>query len=338
MKNKPVLIVLLVAILASLGVFYTLEAPKLGNPTAEKKIDERSIEMLFVGDIMFDRGVRTSVVKNLGGDYNKLYENAGYLKEADIAFGNLEGPVATSGLKIGSRFSFRMDPAGLTAMKNAGFDIVSFSNNHVGDYTIEAFKETMSLLDKEGILYAGAGANYVDTWTPRIISVRGVRVGFLAATDVGPDWMKATEESPGILIAKDKDLPGMIANADSKVDVLVVSFHFGDEYSPANSRQEELAKLAIDFGADIVVGHHPHVMQKFEYYNGKPIFYSLGNYIFDQYFSPTTMHGMIGKVSYNPKSKQYSMSAMISPQNDFYVPMEPFPFEEKFLITKRFTP
>ncbi|MBY0329015.1 CapA family protein, partial [Patescibacteria group bacterium] len=214
--------------------------------------DTTPVTLVFVGDIMLDRGVKRKVMNTMQGDYNALFANTAYLARADIAFANLEGPVANSGRNVGSKFSFRMDPVVLSAIKNAGIDVVSFANNHVGDYTKEAFDETLEHLASTQIVATGAGKNYQEVSTPDIITVRGVRVGYLAVTDVGPNWLAASEKSSGILFASDPELPKIIASADSVVDVLVVSFHWGDEYSPFNDRQELLAHSAIDNGADVV--------------------------------------------------------------------------------------
>ncbi len=314
-------------------------APIIELPTILKKETPEPVSILFVGDIMFDRGVRASIDKNFAGDYNALFAQASYLRDADITFANLEGPVAEETTRrTGSRMQFRMDPKGILALKDAGFDVVSFANNHIGDYQTEAFLETLTHLNDNGVLYAGAGKDVEEASTPRIIEVRGMKIGFLGAADIGPEWMKAGEGKPGIILGNDPNLAKYIANAKSKVDILVMSFHWGNEYSLVIPRQEELAHMAIDAGADIVVGHHPHVMQKFEYYNNKPIFYSLGNFIFDQYFSEHTMRGMIGKVSIDPSTHDIIASALVSPISKLFIPQEPIPFDESLLLTKRFNP
>jgi len=247
----------------------------------------------FVGDIMLDRSVRIRVNKNLSGDYNKLFEHAAFLKTPDITFANLEGPVSDKGRDVGSIYSFRHDPAIIPAMKNAGIDIVSFANNHVGDWSEFAFKDSIERLRAEGMLICGAGMTQTEAETPTIIEESGIRIGFLCFSDVGPNWLQASGEAPGILIASDPHFEDIVRNAAQDVSALVVSFHFGDEYEPVhNIRQEALATRAVDAGADLIVGHHPHVVQDIDHYNGAPILYSLGNFIFDQYFSPETMRGL----------------------------------------------
>lgn len=265
-------------------------------------VEIKNTSIYFVGDIMLTRGVKSSVIKNFAGDYSKLFENVKELKEADILFGNLEGAVSDVGNNVGSKYSFRMDPIVLPVLKDAGFDIVSFANNHVGDWNITAFSDTLSRLDENGILKTGAGINKTEAENPTIIEKNGIKFGFLGFSDVGPNWLSSTDDKPGILLAGDHNIETIIKNAKTKVDVLIVSFHFGDEYKLVhNSRQETLAHLAIDSGADLIIGHHPHVMQDIEIYNSKTIVYSLGNFIFDQHFSVETMRGMLFRATYKGK-------------------------------------
>lgn len=260
---------------------------------------EREVTLGFVGDMMFDRGVKTSVIKNFGGDFSKVLAEAGMLSKPDIMFGNLEGPISDKGRNVGSKYSFRFDPVITSVMKDAGFDIVSFANNHVGDWTEEAFRDTMGRLEEEGILFTGAGQNIEEAKRPVIIERGGIQIGFIGMSDVGPEWMKASAEKPGILLANDPDLIQIIKDAKASSDFLVVSVHWGDEYKPHNARQEMLAHKMIDNGADIVVGHHPHVAQDVEEYKDGLILYSLGNFVFDQYFSAETMQGMFAEVTIN---------------------------------------
>ncbi len=325
-------------LLALVPQYLARESVLVDTSSLEEKVAE-PITLLFVGDIMLDRGIRSTIEKHFGGDYGALFENTGYIKDADIAFANLEGPVAEESTKrLASRMLFRMDPDAMPALKNAGLDIVSFANNHVGDYQRKAFLETLEHLKTNDILYAGAGHNITEARTPAIIEVQGVRVGYLAVADIGPEWMNATEKDAGIILGNDPELSRIITDAKALVDVLVVSFHWGNEYSAVSARQEELAHRAIDAGADIVVGHHPHVMQKFEYYKNKPVFYSLGNFIFDQYFSEHTMRGMAGKVTIDPQTLVLEMSAEVSPLSKQYIPQPIVPFDVSMLITKSFTP
>ena len=251
------------------------------------------ITMQFLGDIMLDRGVRNSVNKNFAGDYSALFEKMDVLKEADIVFANLEGTASDKGKSIGNLYSFRMDPSVVPALKGAGISILSVANNHVGDWGLPAYIDTLARLKENEILYTGGGT-LLEAEQPTIIEKYGMRIGFLGFSDVGPNYMKAEEDKVGILLASNPKFEQIIKNASTQVDYLVVSFHFGDEYKKIhNKRQEEIAHRAIDSGAKIIIGHHPHVSQDTEVYKNGFIAYSLGNFIFDQKFSAETMQGMM---------------------------------------------
>jgi len=288
--------------------------PQNNAPAIENKITT----ILFVGDIMLTRGVGNSVNKNFGADFNRLFENLPELKDADILFGNLEGDVSDEGNNVGSKYSFRMEPKVLPALKDAGFDILNFANNHSGDWNVKAFEDTLKGLNDSGISTIGADFNREEATTPAIIEKNGIKFGFLGFSDVGPNWLKVGENSSGILLAGDESLDEIIKNAKTKCDVLIVSFHFGEEYKLIhNARQETLAKMAIDNGADMIIGHHPHVMEDIEEYKGKPIVYSLGNFIFDQYFSEDTMKGMLFSATFNGKDLESTDKKIIKLSRKF---------------------
>ncbi|MEI6316804.1 MAG: CapA family protein [bacterium] len=247
----------------------------------------------FAGDIMLDRGVRVSVNKNFSGVYSRLFANAQFLAQPDITFANLEGPVSDTGTNKHNLYSFRMDPKVIPALKSAGVDVVSFANNHIEDWRAPAFNDTLKRLSDAGILACGAGLTKSDVIKPAIIQQNGYKVGFICFSDVGPNAFAATATSSGILLASDPDFDSIIKNAKSQVDDLVVSFHSGIEYQTVhNARQEEIFKRAVDDGADLVVGAHPHVAEDIQTYKGITMMYSLGNFIFDQSFSKNTMQGL----------------------------------------------
>ena len=262
--------------------------------------DQNSVTLAFGGDVMLDRGVRNSVNKNFNGDYSQLFQNLDILRNADISFVNLEGPSSDVGVDKHNLYSFRMDPSVIPALRGAGISIVSLANNHMGDWGRDAFTDTMDTLKENEILFTGAGTNEVEAETPTIIEKYGMKIGYLAFSDVGPTVMSASDERPGILLANNPRFNEIIQNASRSVDVLIVSFHFGDEYKTKhNERQQYLAHKAIDAGAKIIIGSHPHVAEDTEIYKNGYIAYSLGNLIFDQYFSENTMQGLLLEVKYN---------------------------------------
>ncbi len=293
------------------------------KPIGEIKPDY--LVLTFAGDVMFDRGVKGNVNKNFEGDFEKLFDNINgennnesIFNKDDISFLNLEGPVSDVGHNVGSIYSFRMNPVVISVLKNLGIDIVSFANNHVGDYTTLAFKDTLERLKDGGILYTGAGDDYNQVINPTIIEKNNIKTCFLGFSDVGPNWIKATNTTPGILLASDPNFSKIISDAKLNCDVLIVSFHWGDEYKPHNIRQEKLAHLAIDSGADIIVGHHPHVVQDVEIYKDKPIMYSLGNFMFDQYFSKETMQGLVVQMKVYKDGSSKDIVSYTSSQNKFF--------------------
>ncbi|MFA5936851.1 MAG: CapA family protein [Candidatus Paceibacterota bacterium] len=265
--------------------------------------DQDFVTLLFGGDIMLDRGVKSSVNKNFNGDYSKLFEKLdlfNLLKTADITFANLEGPASDIGKDMRNLYSFRMSPSTLPALKGAGLSIVSVANNHVGDWTRDAYSDTLVNLKENEILYTGGGANTEEAENPTIIEKYGIKIGFLGFSDVGPNWMGVNTNKAGLLLANNPRLSEIINNASKKVDYLIVTFHFGDEYQTKhNMRQEHLAHSAIDAGAKIIIGTHPHVVQDTEVYKNGFIAYSLGNFIFDQGFSVNTMQGMLLELKLN---------------------------------------
>lgn len=321
-------LVIMVVILAVVAVFVktnygqnvitnlgTKTSDTIITPIKELAVEPKPVKMVFVGDIMFDRGVESSVEKNYNGDFSKLFENTSLINDADIAFVNLEGPVTDKGNNVGSKYSFQMNPAVLPVIKNAGFDIVSFANNHVGDWNVDGFKDTLKRLNDISIPYAGAGNNKSEASKVTIIEKNGVKIGFLGFSDVGPNWIAAKDSNPGILLASDPNRLEIIKTAKSQVNFLVVSYHWGDEYKPFNTRQKTLAESSVDAGADLIIGHHPHVIQDYAEYKGKLIFYSLGNFMFDQSFSPETMRGLIAGITINPDGTYNNVDLKVSEQD-----------------------
>jgi poly-gamma-glutamate synthesis protein (capsule biosynthesis protein) len=293
------------------NIYYGGEQDASTNWVAEKinlpdVFDPGFVTLTFGGDIMLDRGVQNSVIKNFDNDYSKLFEKKDLkdiLEKSDIVFANLEGTASDKGEDMHNLYSFQMDPSVIPVMAGAGIDILSVANNHVGDYGRASYVDTLARLKENEILYTGGGNNASEAETPTIIEKYGMKIGFLGFSDVGPEWMKAEEDKPGLLLANNPRFSEIIENASKQVDFLVVSFHFGDEYKDKhNQRQETLAHKAVDAGAKLVIGSHPHVIEDTEIYSKKDctqssctslIAYSLGNFIFDQSFSEKTMQGML---------------------------------------------
>jgi len=272
-----------------------------------KLTEGKKTSLILVGDIMLDRGVEYMIKKEGGGDFKfpflKIVRD---LKKGDILFGNLEGPISDKGVKVGSIYSFRVEPEAIEGLNYAGFDVLSVANNHIFDYGKEALEDTFKRLKEVGIDYVGGGFNEKEAYSPIIkelnssINSPQTKIGFLAYTNLGSPYWVATDKSSGIAWINWKDLEKIrkdIKKIKSQVNILIVSLHSGEEYSSQPTQfQIEFSKAVIDAGADLVVGHHPHIIQPIEKYKQGWIVYSLGNFVFDQSFSKETIKGQMIKV------------------------------------------
>lgn len=252
------------------------------------------VELAAVGDIMLARLVGDRIAQK-GVRYP--FEGEGIqplLSSADIAFGNLECPISTRGKRQDKGIEFRADPAVVEGLTYAGFDILSLANNHTGDYADEALLDTLTYLEDAGILTVGAGSTITSAQQLRVIEVHGLRLGFLAYNEIPPRWFAAKGNDPGSAFADIETLRAAVAQARERADVVIVSYHWGAEYTPyPTPHQRAIAKVLAEAGADLVIGHHPHVVQGVGYYPGSFVAFSLGNFIFDQEFSEETQEGLI---------------------------------------------
>lgn len=274
------------------------------NPKTETLITPKETYRLgFVGDIMLDRSVR-QVVNRENITYKSLFtEVEKKLQSYDMLFGNLEGPISATGTNQGSVYSFRMDPIVGSTLKELGFDVISIANNHSFDWGVYAFKETLEILTKNNIVYIGGGKNEKEAYTPYIKTLPdGTTIAMLGLSQFGSGYMRAKEKSAGIAIIDKDFITAAVEILSTQYDIVVVSMHFGEEYEPLpNKYQKTIAEAIIDAGGDVVVGHHPHVLQPLETYKNGYIAYSMGNFIFDQNFSNETMTGGILVVSIKNK-------------------------------------
>ncbi len=265
---------------------------KINAEVSPAKEPEKVIDIKAVGDIMLGRNVQVK----LNYDYPLAFEQVkDILNDADITFGNLECTLSDRGEKlIGKGAWLRAQPQAVDALKYAGIDIVSIANNHILDYNSPALKQTISILDENNIKHVGAGDNITEARKPVILEQNGIKIGFLAYSDLyqygykvdgqtGYRTLEATDKQSGIAPLKEDIIISDIATLRPEVDLLFVSLHWGVEESfNIPLKQRELGHNIIDAGADMILGHHPHQLQGTEIYNGKPIIYSMGNFIFDQ--------------------------------------------------------
>ncbi|MFQ5880117.1 MAG: CapA family protein [Dehalococcoidia bacterium] len=259
-------------------------APPEATPTPSPSV----VTLAAVGDVMLGRGVG-DLARDQGRRY-PLAEVAGVLGRADIAFANLEAPLTDVGRPQVKDFVFRADPASADALAWSGIDVVSLANNHAMDYGGQGLLATIDALDEAGIDHVGAGADGGDAYRPLVVTVRGLRIAFLAYVNVPDDSVSgfstrgvaAGPSAPGVAWGTAQTIGRDVERARVMADLVVVSLHSGYEYQEMpNDLQVELAHAAVDAGAHLVLGHHPHVLQGLESYGDGLIAYSLGNFVFD---------------------------------------------------------
>lgn len=276
----------------------------LTTPIAEPTPQSTTWSLVSLGDIMLSRHVEKKMLAQ-----PTLFEYP-YLKmkdhlSADIVFGNLETPLVDGPPVPAGKMVFRADTRNASALKKYGFNVLSLANNHALDAGQKGLTNTIELLEQTGIYFCGAGRDQQEAYAHKTISIGKFKVAFLAYNDndVVPPYTEAGvnasgQPRPGTAFMQGADLVQAIALARQESDFVIISMHSGHEYKALpNNRQVAFAREAIDLGADLVIGHHPHVVQTAEVYKDKYIFYSLGNFIFDQMFSNETRRGLLLKIN-----------------------------------------
>ena len=248
-----------------------------------------------VGDIMLARGVGRAIERH-GDLFHPFNGMRAQFAAVDFNFGNLESPIAGEDLEPRRWMVFNTKLAHISGLSEFNFKIVNLANNHALDQGINGLENTWNVLDQRGIRHIGTGPHLDSAWQAKTVVANGIRFGFIGASFTSLNNRGRTRND---YVARIDDLGRLersIQNALSTNDFLVVTMHAGREYTrKPNPRQIDFARRAIDAGADMVIGAHPHWIQTIETYKGKPIFYSLGNFIFDQR-KPGTNEGLMLKI------------------------------------------
>lgn len=317
MKKVFTIIISLILIFgAALGIARRTNAPGIDNLIKQQQVTDGSLEsyyntglelqssedyttatFLAVGDIMLSRTVAKKMESNKN-PFLPFQDMSSLLKTTDFNFGNLESPSSGSNQYMyESQFQFNTPPAYAVGLREYNFKLLNLANNHANDQGIKGLDYTRTLLDSLEIKHIGTGTSLEEAWQGQIITVKGIRIGFIGATY----GLSAGSLAKGQYVARIQDVASLknsIENLKQEVDFIVVTMHAGEEYTrPATKAQINFAHTAIDSGADIVIGAHPHWIQEIEDYHGKKIFYSLGNFIFDQGFSQDTKEGLTLKIT-----------------------------------------
>jgi poly-gamma-glutamate capsule biosynthesis protein CapA/YwtB (metallophosphatase superfamily) len=312
---KKFIAILLILIVIFSNISNAVEVDDEVNNKVEVEVDvnvqdeEENDEIIIslVGDTCFDGALKKHIGKyGISYPWDKV---SSYFKEDDLTVVNLETSATTGGKKWPDKqYNFRSNPNSIKGMAEAGVEVATLANNHVLDYGYSGLLDTLKYLDKYNIKYTGAGKNKKEAIEGVIVEVKGVKIGIVSFSRVIPDmkWY-ATNKRPGLVSGYDYyvgEMTKKIAEMKKKSDIVILSIHWGVERSTTPRKQEiNVAKKAIESGADIVMGHHPHVLQGIQVYKGKPIFYSLGNFIFNS-GSKAGTNTMIGQVYIKDKTIQ----------------------------------
>lgn len=258
--------------------------------------------LIFSGDVMLSRVVNQKMEKY--GDWAWPFKNiASTTAAADLAIINLESPFTISDnhlVKTGS-FSFNADPRSIEGLKLAGVDVAALANNHMTNQGAKGISDTKKILSNNNIDSVGAGLNSTEARQSVIKEVNGIKFGFLSYA-YPDDNSVANETKAGITGMSLEKMTTDIKALKPQVDNVIILMHAGTEYvNKPNRQQTDFAHAAIDAGADLIVGHHPHWVQTTEIYKGKPILYSLGNLIFDQMWSLETREGALARIIFKDK-------------------------------------
>ena len=254
-----------------------------------------AVSVVIAGDIMLEGGPDRAIRRG----QDPFAGVAHLFKNADIRLGNLECVVATVGsVEPEKPNTFRVHPRGLKYVRRH-FDAVGLANNHSGDFGPKAFTQMLGLLKQSGVGYYGGGHNLKEAHQPLLMERHGIRIAFLGYNEFQPRNFEADHDRAGVAWSEDEQVVRDIVDARRvwKADVVIPVMHWGWEESIANARQRELARLMVDAGADAVIGGHPHRVQDTEQYKGKPIFYSLGNFVFEGFSDKVNNLGWVVRLA-----------------------------------------
>ena len=265
-----------------------VQVSKQGNGTVKTALEtiavvphktqsaDPAVSLIFGGDVTLTDAYSDKVGKNHQWAFSQLEE----FRQADVSMINLEAPFTSAAQPLpGKKFNFKAPIENVQVLQSGGIDIVNLANNHAMDYQSAGLLETTQTLQKAGIQSIGAGENIKAARRPVIMDVKGKKVAYLGYYDA--DLHAATAQGAGTNPRHNDRVAADIKALRKQVDWIVVNYHWGEELAKyPGDWQIDLARFTVDQGADLVVGHHPHVLQGAEVYKGRPIVYSLGNFIF----------------------------------------------------------
>ena len=287
----------------NLNTYLSTDNQKIKSQIIEetKNLVSRSkiTNLLVVGDIMMGRFVGVKINRSGNPTHSFEFVNE-YLSKPDITIAQLEAPISSGTSLTSEGMILVAQPETVAGLTKSGIDLVFLSSNHFGDALREGMEDNFQILEKNKIEYVGAARNEKDAFSPKFIDKNGTKFGFISFVSIMPDSYGAADDIAGtawIDLNSETDLSRVetiISKTKADCDLLFVNFHWGTEYTPDPTPQQiQFARAAIDSGADLIIGTHPHVVQADEIYHGKYIAYSLGNFIMDQMWSQETTEGVL---------------------------------------------
>lgn len=251
--------------------------------------DNKAAQFTFVGDMMLGRAVKTKSELN---NYEGIFKDVSYLwKDSQYVSGNVESALLDNPndfVKSDKEIHLYAETKVANLLKDNGFTMANLSNNHLGDFGRDGVISTINAVKTAGLNYVGAGKNIEDAASYDIQEVNGIKVATLSISDIVPKDFSANRTEPGILSTKYPGYNRLVYEASQEADLVVVNLHWGVEYGvDVSEQQEKIGQALIDAGADVIIGSHPHVLQPVQTYKDGVIFYSMGNFVFDQGWSRT---------------------------------------------------
>ena len=263
------------------------------NKNATSSVSEydggKLVKGTVVGDMMLGRSITNKGSKN---NYKNMFSGVSDLwKDSDYVAGNLECVLLdnTSDYeKNDKEIHINAETKTANVLKENGFTLVSLANNHLADFKAKGVVNTLDTLDKVGLKHVGAGRNLTEAAEYDIQEINGVKIATIAVSDIIPKDFAARDSKAGILTTKTLKYYQAVKDASEKADLVIANIHWGVEYGMTETEaQQQLARNLINWGVDVVIGSHPHVLQPVEKYGDGIIFYSMGNFVFDQGWSRT---------------------------------------------------
>ncbi|MFA5753741.1 MAG: CapA family protein [Patescibacteria group bacterium] len=271
--------------------FWSIDPPT-GHLVQSPVVSPEPLKLLFFGDLMLDRHVGDKLAgRNLGYLLDGLATTSVWdLTRYDLVSVNLEGAVTKDGghYSPDNLYDFAFSPSRISELKGYGFNFINLANNHFLDQGKRGVQETRQALTDLEFDYSGDIDAQVSSSSLAILDRGGQKIVLIGLSMVYQPFDQTAAQE-------------LIKDAQSSADLVVVNIHWGTEYQHQfNKTQQAVGRALVDAGADLVIGHHPHVVQGLEIYQNRPIFYSLGNFVFDQYFSPDTQTGLAVDFTISP--------------------------------------